>query len=527
MAAPASPVTGATTTHRTLVAVVWSAVLTGVVIGPMAGRGWVVTLDWVVGPHTTFADRIGSGASLPAGPAFFAVAAAVDAVAGAAVGWLVPALWLVVAGWAGSRLVPTSLAARLAGATAVVWNPFVHERLYAGHVATLAGYALLVALVAALAHPGGERPWLRWGGWWAAASACSVQFLVIGAAPVAAVVLVVGPGSFGARLRRMAAAAAVATTCTLAWLLPALADAPDGGDASTANAFTTRADPRLGLLVGTLLQRGFWRASPGAPGVDGSTAANVVAAAVAVAAIVGWWRARRLERPVATALAVVAVVGWVVAWGTGGPFGWAHRFVVDAVPGGAALREPGKFLALLAIASAYGLAHAADGLTGALGRRRPGRLVGAALVVTSLAPIALTPGLAWGVGGRLAAVRYPAEWERAAAVIEDAAPGGVVVVPFDAYLDPGFTGGRVVTHPAPAFFGPAVVVSDDPRVPGLAGSDDTRRIAEALAGPAPVNDLGGLGIDRVLTTAAGYDPAAAGFVPESRAGRAPVWRAPR
>lgn len=521
-AAPHRPTERVSARAATTVAVIWTAVLTALVIGPMAGRGWVLTLDWVTGPHTTYADRVLAGSSLPAGPIFFATAAALQWIAGAAVGWLVPATWLVLAGWAGSRIVTAPVAARLAGATAIVWNPFVHERLYAGQMATLAGYAILVALTASVLHPAGPRPWLRWGGWWAASSAASIQFLVIGAIPVVLVPLLAAPaGHRLAALRRSAAAAAVALAVTAAWLLPALGEAPNGGDSSTAAVFATRADPRLGLLAGTLLQRGFWRAAPAAPGVDGGTLPNLLAGAVFVVAACGWWLGRRREPAAAAGLALVAAIGWVLAWGPAGPLGPLHRVAVDHLGGAAAFREAGKFLALVPLVYAFGLAHA----TTMIGRSR--RTTATALVV-ALVPIGLTPALAWGVGGRLAAVRYPPSWQDAAAVVADAPAASVAVLPFDAYVDPGFTGGRVVTHPAPAFFGPPVVVSDDPAIAGLGGSERTRRIAAALAGPSPRAGLAALGIHQLVITRPDptFDPARAGFVRTFHRGDLSVWRHP-
>ena len=131
--------------------VAWVGALTAVVIGPMAAKGWVLALDWVTGPRLSLRDHIFAGSSLPAGPLFWAAASVLHGIGGAAVGWLVPAVSLFVAGIGGSRLGGPTRIGRMAAATAYLWNPFVHERLYAGQVALLAGYALLPFLARASA----------------------------------------------------------------------------------------------------------------------------------------------------------------------------------------------------------------------------------------------------------------------------------------------------------------------------------------------------------------------------------------
>src|SRR6185312_5005160 len=129
----------------------------------------------------------------------------------------------------------------------------------------------------------------------------------------------------------------------------------------------------------------------------------------------------------------------------------------------------------------------------------------AAVGVAALAlPLLAVPDLAWGVGGRLAPVAYPADWERVrAALADDPHPGAVLALPAGAVRSFGWNGGRPQLDPAPRFL-PRPVVVDDALVVGRSGEpaltvtgEDrrARAVAAALDDPAA---LGALGVGWVL-----------------------------
>jgi hypothetical protein len=514
--------------------VVWSALVTAVVIGPMAQRGWLLTLDWVSGPRTGWWSRVGDRASLPAGPLFFTFAAALRSSTGAFAGWLVPALALATAGWAAGRTGATTVWGRAAATTAAVWNPFVHERLYAGQVAMLAGYACLLGLVACQRRVGRGRP-VRLGLWWAAATACSLQFAVLGGMVLLALGLAApDPGSaagvaaptprldqpraedrepyrtgWWGRARDPLVAGGLAGALTVAWLLLSHGEPPDAGSRATVDAFATRSDTRWGLAVGTLLGRGFWRAAPGAPGSWGGWWGDVLALAVPLGAAIGWWVWWRTRRRVAVGVGVLAGAAWVLSWGTSGPLGPVYGRAVAALPAAGLFREAGKFLVVVALCAALVVGVAVDRLDEALRsprRRAPAVLGPVALAAAVLLPVLSSPSLAWGVGGRLAAVRYPASWEQARRSLPaGAADGSVLVLPLLAYWDPGFTGGRIVANPARWYFGDVVRTGDDAGLAGVAPSADTRAVADALTAEDVDAALGRLGVDWVLVLRPGAD----------------------
>ena len=490
----------------------WAAVLATIVIGPLRHKGWVLLLDWVDGPRRDQLAKAFNGARLPAGPLYHLVGGLLQRTTGATAGWLFPWLCLVAAGWGAARLVGGGTVAKFVAVTAYLWNPFVQERFYSGQMAVLAGYAVLPYLArAAWAPPKGQRWWLgplSVGGWWALATACTVHLAVIGGV----VVLGGAAGAFAGGetrvLHRVGLSGAVAALATGVWLAPMAATAPRSGGGAVLDSFLTRGDRVLGLAVGVLTQRGFWRPSLGEPGADSASWWPSVAVLLVVAALLGLVvAAGRGGLGCALPAASCLVFGWLGAQGVAGPFGGSYRWFVSHVALAGIMREPGKFIALISLASTVGLAALADGAASRLRRLARYRLAQPALalaaVVVILAPTALAPHFGGGVHGRLRAVRYPEQWAqlRRALDAETAVAGeaaGVVALPWTGYLNPGFTDERIVAHPAPAYFGRFVEVSNDAQLGGLAGDGRSRRIGAALREPDGGRDLTAMGIRFVL-----------------------------
>ncbi|MGN6245270.1 MAG: hypothetical protein ACTHQ3_16575, partial [Motilibacteraceae bacterium] len=129
--------------------VLWSALLTALVLGPALGTftgGYVLSYDMVFVPdQPLLAATAGFGTAAPrAVPQDAVVAVLDDLVPGHLLQGLVLAGTLVAAGVGAGRLVPTSRTwVRLTAATLAIWNPFVAERLVLGHWALLLAYACL------------------------------------------------------------------------------------------------------------------------------------------------------------------------------------------------------------------------------------------------------------------------------------------------------------------------------------------------------------------------------------------------
>jgi len=445
-----------------------------VVVAPLTRRGWLLLLDWAPGPR-----GIGptGTAAIPAGPAFVWPAQLAHLMFGAAVGWLPIAVALGIAAAGGAQLMAEGpWAARVAAGVAFAWNPFVFDRIAAGQVAFLAGYALLPWLTRAALRASSLRGALIVGVWWAAASLCTLHFVWIGGAVVLAVALArLSKDAAGRIMAGAGIAAAVVVVAAGTWALLAHGDAPARGPVRVLSTFGTTSDPDLGRTLGILAQQGFWRVVVTRPRDDLGGAFSFVACAVIALAACGIVLARRTSRArLAGAGAIAAVIGWLLGHGSAGPAGGIYRALFLHLPGFAVMREAQKWVALVALGTAIGLGCVAAAIAG--GRARGARAFSWLVVV---APVVLAPSLAWGLAGRLTPSRYPASWQ-AVRTAAAALPADVIALPWEHYTRPGITGNRTVANIAPAYFGSRVLVSDDPRLIGVP-ADTGRRAAIAAA----------------------------------------------
>jgi hypothetical protein len=449
----------------------FGALLAAVVVAPLTRKGWLLTLDWVPGP-----DGFGTegNIALPTGPAFLLPAHAAHAMFGAAVGWLPIGAAIAVAAVGAAALVGGPWAARITAGVAFAWNPFVYDRVYVGQVSVLAAYALLPWLAFAGLRIQRARGAVIVGLVFALAISCTVHDAWIGGVLVVAVAIARVPRDGVVRvLAGLAIAASVTALVVGAWLLPARDDAPPQGDERVLDVFATSRDADLGRSLGLLAQQGFWRVTEERPRDDLGRAFPFIAGATIAAAVAGLVLARGTpDGRLAAAVALAGVTGWLLAHGVAGPSGRAYRWMFDTVPGFGVMREAQKWNALVSLAIAVGI-----GLFGTALVRAELRAV--AWVAVAL-PVALAPTLAWGLTSRLEPSRYPEAWARVQPELASV-DGDVVVLPWEQYVLPGFTGNRTVEQPAPSYFGPVVVTSRNAGVDGL-DADIGRRalIADAL-----------------------------------------------
>jgi hypothetical protein len=444
--------------RHTAVAAGTGLVLGALAIGPGLAPGFVLSYDMVFVPHPVFSRAtFGLTGMLPRHVPSDAVVTALSHLAPA--GLVQKAILLtifVLACASASTLVPSErLLPRLAAGVVYAWNPFVAERLLLGQWALLLGYAGLPLVVTAAARGGHRRLAL------ALLPAAVGGFAALAVSGLVALIV----GWRGAR--SLLATAAVLLLVSLPWLVPSLlrvSSAP--ADAAGVAAFAARADTPFGALGSLLLLGGAWNAET-VPGGYGGLLTAVIWLLVVAVAVVAYARGDRIRGLVVAAAAglVLASLG-VVAPGV-------LRGAIGLWPGFALLRDGQQFVAPLAVLVAAGAGMAV------------GRLpywVAPALLL----PLLLLPGLAWGAGGRLRAVHYPADWARARTVVA-ADPGDVLVLPWEAYRGYPWNGGRRVLDPLPRFLPGRVIVNDGVRVavPGgraiaLAAEDPRARELDTL-----------------------------------------------
>ena len=421
----------------------YSLALVLAITAPLLAPGYLLLRDAVSTPRSYLSDEaLGLSESAPrALPQDFVVAMASHVVDGGVVIKALLILGLWAGGWGAARLaalvVPDAgLGGELVAVTVAVWNPFVAERLLQGHWSLLVGYGCLPWVAATMLRLRTQRgpvwPLL----FWIAAAGLTPTGLML--ATTVALVCVVVPGDGRSRGFCAAVGGGVAVVVALPWLTAtAVAGTLPSGPTGIA-AFSARAEPGLGTLGSLAALGGIWNAQA-VPSFRGALMAVLGAVVLLGVVAAGLPSVRR--RPAAVALLVLAAVAVLVpaAMATG-PGIVAVEAIVRGLPGLGVVRDGQKWVAL----AMPGYAVAAAGAVVTL-RRLPAGAVAAACCV---ALIAVLPGLAWGVGGALTPVRYPAGWAAVTTRI-NADPRPVAVLPADTMRRFGWSGPAPVLDPLP------------------------------------------------------------------------------
>ena len=463
--------------------VVGIAIAIGVCL-PFLARSRLLLLDWSVGPHATLvpAGAYGLNGGLTIGTPLFLI---VDILArlGPIVTWLVIVLFFPIAAFSMSRLVRGSSWRRVATATLYCANPFVFERLFAGHVGLLLGYALLpLAVHAALRSFRGGAGLLTLAPalWWALLTACSPHFGWIYGAVLVVVWLTHHPlrrAPLGNLLVTCAAFVALSAYVFLPHTITQL-------QVSTASRsdlllYRTSGDPHLGLFPNALGLYGFWRLVPG-PHLPKDAVTGWLFVLLALLFVVGIGAFQQLRPPpsygprseqsskrrIVAAILLIGVVGYLLALGDQGPTGSLFRWAYFHVPFFAVMREPEKFLLLTAFAYAVFFGYGVEYLVGSVrGLRMDWRSAGAVCLAIFL-PLGYTPTIFDGLAGQIGPSRMPSSWSTADRAMGNG-PGQILFLPFHLYMAFPFTNGRVIANPAPTSFRRSVIAGDNVEAGGV------------------------------------------------------------
>ncbi|WP_458318693.1 hypothetical protein [Mycolicibacterium brisbanense] len=456
----------------------YALVLSLLVTAPVLGPGYLLLRDAVSTPRSYLTDAaLGLSEAAPrALPQDFFIAVTSALLDGGVVVkvLLLGGLWL--AGWGAARLAAEVLSVGLPGqfiaATLAVWNPYVAERLLQGHWSLLVGYGCLPWVATAVVRlrtcthtrggPTGTRGRAALAlAFWIAVAGLTPTGLLL--ALLVALTCVAVPGDGWSRVRVAGLSVAAAVLAAMPWLTAALVgDAVDASAADSAagiHAFAARAEPGLGTLGSLAGLGGIWNsaATPASRASLFAVLATVVLLGVVVAGLPVVLRmpARRMTLPLLV-LAAVAVVGpALLATGPGLAF---VESAVRTIPGLGVLRDGQKWVALAM--PGYTLAAAAAPV--ALRRLLPATATAA---VCCVALIAVLPDLAWGVGGQMRAVHYPAGWAAAAAQI-NADPRPVAVLPPDVMRQFSWSGPAPVLDPLPRWLRAEVLTTGDLSIGG-------------------------------------------------------------
>lgn len=432
------------------------------VLGPGLGPGVVVTHDMPWSPDPRWTPFVlGLDTPAPRAVPSDAIAVLLGKVVGAGLaqhlvlGGILVALGLGAAALLREMIPDCRVEARAAAAVAVVWNPYVSERLAVGQwtillglavlpwalraalrvvTASTSGYAVLLALVCAAA--GGVNP-----------------VLVV----ASAVILVLLTGAVLERSPRVGLVAAMSVLVTFgvsaAWAIPGLTNRPTSTDAGL-HAFAPVADSPVGVIGSLAGGGGFWNTGshpePRGQALVAGTAALLGVVGVGLALARGRGTPRLL---LGAAVLVPTAVVLVSATEALTPvWGW----LVAGLPGGGALRDSQKLMAAWVVVSAVGLGVLAHEVRA----RMPAGLVGPGLVLLVGLPLVLSPQLAWGVGGRLDAVTVPRDYRAAVDALAVLPAGQVGILPWNQYRRYDWNADRVSLTLAPRLID-RVTVHDD------------------------------------------------------------------
>ncbi|MCA0145147.1 hypothetical protein [Blastococcus sp. LR1] len=461
------------------------------VTGPALAPGFVLLRDMVFVPRQDLdADALGLGGSLPRAVPVDAVMAVLTAVVpGDLLQKLVLVAVVFFAVLGAARAVPPGPDGRRGAAGLVAglvygWSPYVAERLLIGHWTLLVAYAAL--------------PWvLRQSLRLRAGVPGALPRLLLAVAPAAlsptGSVLAAGLVLATVGRARMAIALGGVLLLSSPWIVAGAVHPAAGlSDPAGVAAFAARAEGWGGTLLTVLGGGGIWNAAT-VPGSRASVLVPVLTALLIGVAAVGW-AARAARSGPARGLLLLGGAGVLLACaGTVPGASDLLEAAVRTVPGAGLLRDGQKWVAWELLPLAIGTGLGAGRLAEVIGSRGGGRIARAALaIVLALIPVVALPDLVWGVGGRLQAVDYPADWQR----VRDALSGqegDVLVLPFGAYRAFDWNEDRPQLDPASRWL-PRPTVTDDELVVGgrpVAGEDERARTVAAAAGdPAELARLG-------------------------------------
>ena len=483
------------------------------VVGPWVGRGWLLLLDWTAGPRTTVTPGVygldaNQADAMPARLGFVILRTLVGAQAAA---WVPVALAIVLGGVGMARLMDGPRVRRWTAGLLFTVNPWVFDRIRAGHVWLLLAVATLPWLLRSAAAARREGRWfrVRTALWLAAATAVSPHLFWIGGALLAITWLFPRP-RWRDMVRLVLTLVGAVASAGYGVVVALVGARTSSIDARHLDAFATRGGGMLGTLGEVLTLQGFWREGSEPRDLLGPFWLLLVAGLFAVAA--RGWSSRRSAAGMARSVPVVMVAGGaLLAAGDRGPLGPVYRLAFDHLPMFHVMREPQKFAVLVALGLAVLAGHGAEAVAAQWQQRRhlPRPLATAPLL---LLPLALTPTLFWGLGGEVTASAYPGSWAQAEALM-GSGDGAVLVLPWHEYQAYDFTAGRTVRTPAAAYFSRDVITSESPELSGIpAGTNSPRHayLQQVLARAASIHHLGRLvaplGVQYVLVTTTTADP---------------------
>jgi hypothetical protein len=478
-AIPSRVVTTLTRDVTRVMPLVTATALALAVFVPLVGPGVVLLLDYgdyPVGPNPALPGSVwGFPPGLTSRAPVNAVLVATFTVFPWSIVRLVP--WLAVPFlivWGFRRIFPES-PLRFVGASLLYFvNPFVYERILAGQVYLVLGYALLPLLLALLLERGSLASALVGGILLDITVALAPHYVFIAGLLLAGCLAAAILRRDVRGIARLLVTSAAAGIGAIYWLLPAwqLRTRLDELTTADLSIFQSMPDAHLGLLPNLAGLYGFWR--EGWPLPKDSLPGWFLFLAAMLAVIARGYGSGfrdRASRRVAGFLLMLGMLGLCLALGDVGLTGAGFAWMFEHVQAARIMREPQKFLALLVLAYAWGFGMGLEAIA-RTARSSAGKVL--IVVLLLVVPGVYTFRMFWGFNGYVQPSRYPASWAEANSAMGDG-PGRVLALPWHLYLPLSWTQGRIVSNPMASYFGRETIVGDNAEVAGLEMQSRTAR----------------------------------------------------
>jgi hypothetical protein len=454
--------------HRrdAIICAAWSLALVAALFAPLLSGGTVLLLDQAdvpVGPHATLgAYAFGFPPGLTSrAPITASLLALFRLLPMGPIKVLPLVAYVPVAALGMYRLFDRRALPTVAATTLFVVNPFTYDRLFAGQVYILLGYALLPSAVWLATREPTWRSGVSFGLIFSLQAALSIHYVFI-TGVLAVLALLLGPGELRRRASMFLVGACVSLVACAYWLIPIASQSGelDRVTLHDVTLFRTRADPVFGLVPNLLGLRGFWRATStlqqAVPGWAVCTVALLAVAALGISSC-------EKERPRRRVMLAAAAVGIILACGAAGPLGGAFVWAFQNVPGFRVMREPQKFVALYALGLTWAFGLGVEHLVRGSRSQSRRRLLAMSLCAV---PLAASFPMMLGLWGEIRPSQYPTSWTAADGIM-GSGPGRILALPGDAYVSFSWTQDRAVANPMTSFFSREVVSDGNVELGGL------------------------------------------------------------
>lgn len=464
------------------------------VCGPFFRGGWLLLLDWGIGPHAplfgpTFFGLHG-GIN---GNSFGMIVTALVHLLGSIMSWLPLFFFFPLACLSIARLVRGGLAANLSAGLFFSINPFVVDRIYAGQFAVIYAYLLLPILFKSV-HTwiNGEKPM-------ASRVALLLTLMIsidINYAWIGGLVVATGAiaGFHRSKFRQSVLRLfLIMIPLNIYLVIPILGHklaVNPSENSALLNAFRTTSDPHLGLFVNVLGLYGFWRHLHESS-KSFMSGWPLLLLAILIICAYGTRQLWKRDRRLTLLIGVSFILAYFLALGTQGPTGSIFHWAYRSIPAFSMMREPEKFSAILATGISLLIGEGIGKLSSIQSSQKASISV---FALGFLLGIAYNPIAFWGLHGQIQTSQIPSDWATVARITNKAS-GKTLLLPWHLYLSFPFTNKRIISNPGPSFLPGDIISGDNIEIANVYTTATSQRSAyiDWLVGHLQqTNNLGGM-----------------------------------